>query len=205
MIDIDILSADWIAEKRMKFSKDPSLMESMIYALYLLEQLQLSGLDFIFKGGTSLLLLLDEPKRFSVDIDIILNPRITRSELEGILSKIVEESVFEKVELDIRRSYIGEIPKAHYKFIFLSSFANRGVHGDVVSIPEREILLDIVFEDTHYPCVVDRRVETEWLLQLGDPVIVKTPDVNSITGDKLTADAPNTTGVPYNVGKERKL
>ena len=117
MIDIASLSADWIAEKRMKFSKDPSLMESMIYALYLLEQLQLSGLDFIFKGGTSLLLLLDEPKRFSVDIDIILNPRITRSELEGILSKIVEVSVFEKVELDIRRSYIGEIPKAHYKFI----------------------------------------------------------------------------------------
>jgi len=36
-------------------------MESMIYALYLLEQLQLTGLDFIFKGGTSLILLMEEP------------------------------------------------------------------------------------------------------------------------------------------------
>lgn len=29
------------------------------------------GLNFIFKGGTSLVLLLDQIKRFSVDIDII--------------------------------------------------------------------------------------------------------------------------------------
>lgn len=53
MIDIKSLIAEWIAEKRQKYSKDPSLMESMIHALYLLEQLQLTGLDFIFKGGTS--------------------------------------------------------------------------------------------------------------------------------------------------------
>ena len=74
MIDIKSLTAAWIAEKRQKYSKDPSLMDSMIHALYLLEQLQLTGLDFIFKGGTSLVLLMEEPKRFSVDIDIIVNP-----------------------------------------------------------------------------------------------------------------------------------
>ena len=76
MIDIKSLSAEWIAEKKNKYSKDPNLMESMIYALYLLEQLQLTGLDFIFKGGTSLILLMEEPKRFSVDIDIIISPKI---------------------------------------------------------------------------------------------------------------------------------
>ncbi len=48
MIDIKSLSADWIAGKRKKYRKDPNLMESMIHALYLLEQLQLTGLDFIF-------------------------------------------------------------------------------------------------------------------------------------------------------------
>lgn len=52
MIDIKSLTTEWIAEKRQKYSKDPGLMESMIHALYLLEQLQLTGLDFIFKGGT---------------------------------------------------------------------------------------------------------------------------------------------------------
>jgi len=47
-------------------------MESMVHALYLLEQLKLTGLDFIFKGGTSLVLLMEQSRRFSVDIDIIL-------------------------------------------------------------------------------------------------------------------------------------
>lgn len=61
MIDNKSFSVEWIAEKRNKYSKDPGLMESMIYALYLLEQLQLTGLDFIFKGGTSLILLMEEP------------------------------------------------------------------------------------------------------------------------------------------------
>lgn len=43
MIDLKNLSAEWIAEKRKKYSKDPTLMESMIYALYLLEQSKCGG------------------------------------------------------------------------------------------------------------------------------------------------------------------
>jgi predicted nucleotidyltransferase component of viral defense system len=125
MIDIKSLSAEWIAEKRNKYSKDPNLMESMIHALYLLEQLQLTGLGFIFKGGTSLILLMKEPKRFSIDIDIIINPNIKREELEIYLSKIVETGAFIRMELDAKRSYNEDIPKAHYKFIFKSNFANK--------------------------------------------------------------------------------
>ncbi len=205
MIDIKSLSAEWIAEKRNKYSKDPNLMESMIYALYLVEQLQLTGLDFIFKGGTSLILLMEEPKRFSVDIDIIISPKISREELEKYLSKIVKTSAFTRMELDEKRSYNGNIPKAHYKFIFNSNFPNRNIEGNVISNPEREILLDILFADNHYPTVIERALETEWLLQTDKPVIVKTPDINSITGDKLTAFAPNTTGVPYNMDKEKEI
>ena len=205
MIDIKSLSAEWIAEKRNKYSKDPNLMESMIYALYLLEQLQLTGLDFIFKGGTSLILLMEEPKRFSVDIDIIISPNISREELEKYLLKIVETSVFIRMELDEKRSYNSDIPKAHYKFIFNSNFPNRNKEGNVISNPEREILLDVFFADNHYPTVIERALETEWLLQTDKPVIVRTPDINSITGDKLTAFAPNTTGVPYNMEKEKEI
>jgi hypothetical protein len=205
MIDIKSLSAEWIAEKRNKYSKDPNLMESMIYALYLLEQLQLTGLDFIFKGGTSLILLMEEPKRFSVDIDIIISPKISREELEKYLSKIVELSAFTRMELDEKRSYNGDIPKAHYKFIFNSNFPNRDKEGNVISNPEREILLDVLFADNHYPTVIERALETEWLLQTDKPVIVRTPDINSITGDKLTAFAPNTTGVSYYMEKEKEI
>ena len=50
MIKIESLSADWITERRNKFRKDPTIIEGMIYALYLLECLKLTGLDFIFKG-----------------------------------------------------------------------------------------------------------------------------------------------------------
>lgn len=205
MIDLKTLSAEWIAEKRKKYSKDPTLMESMIYALYLLEQLQLSGLEFIFKGGTSLILLMEEPKRFSVDIDIIVSPKVSRGELEKHLSEIEKVSVFERIELDERRSYQGNIPKAHYKFVYISNFTNKNQQGQIISNPEREILLDILFAENHYPTLVEIPIETEWILHAGKSVSVTTPDINSILGDKLTAFAPKTTGIPYHSEKEKEI
>lgn len=205
MIDLKTLSAEWIAEKRKKYSKDPTLMESMIYALYLLEQLQLSGLDFIFKGGTSLILLMKEPKRFSMDIDIIVSSKIEKEELEIHLSKIEMKSAFTRMELDERRSYQGDIPKAHYIFKYNSNFANKNQEGQIISNPEREILLDILFAENHYPKLIEIPLETDWLFQDNERIVVKTPDIDSILGDKLTAFAPNTTGIPYNAGKEKEI
>ncbi|MFT3946600.1 MAG: nucleotidyl transferase AbiEii/AbiGii toxin family protein [Agriterribacter sp.] len=180
-------------------------MESMIYALYLLEQLQLSGLDFIFKGGTSLILLMKEPKRFSVDIDIIVSPKIGKEELEKYLLKIEPTSTFSRMELDKRRSYQGNIPKAHYKFIYNSNFANKNQSGQVISNPEREFFLDILFAENHYPKLVEIPLETDWLLQNEERIVITTPDINSILGDKLTAFAPDTTGIPYNAEKEKEI
>ncbi|MCK5136469.1 MAG: nucleotidyl transferase AbiEii/AbiGii toxin family protein [Bacteroidales bacterium] len=205
MIDIKSLSAEWLAEKRNIYNQDPNIMESMIHALYLLEQLKITGLDFIFKGGTSLILLMEQPKRFSVDIDIIIDPNLPKEELEIYLSKIVDASTFERMVLDRKRSYKEGIPKAHYKFIYKSNFPNRNKEGDVISNPERDILLDILFTENLYPVLVNRPIETEWLIQNGDPVIITTPDIDSIAGDKLTAFAPNTTGVPYGVEKEKEI
>src|SRR5665648_33240 len=205
MIDITSLSADWLADKRKKYNSDPNLMESMVHALYLLEKLKLTGLDFVFKGGTSLVLLMEQPKRFSVDVDIIVNPSVTKDELEEYLSKIAGSSAFIRMELDERRSYKSGIPKAHYKFIFNSNFSLRNKEGNVVSNPEREILLDILFADNHYATLVERPIQTEWLIQKDEPIFVTTPDINSITGDKLTAFAPNTTGILYGLEKEKEI
>ena len=102
MIKSESLSSDWISERRKKYSKDPAIMEAMIYALYLLEYLKQTDLEFIFKGGTSLVLLMDQPKRFSVDIDIILKPSFTKEVLEAHLSKIITSSAFTGMELDER-------------------------------------------------------------------------------------------------------
>jgi len=205
MIKTESLSADWISEKRKKFSKDPAIMEAMIYALYLLEQLKLTDLEFIFKGGTSLVLLMEQPKRFSVDIDIILSPTISEELLEVHLSKIVSSSAYIKMELDERRSYQKGIPKAHYKFYYESNIGTRDKEGNVISNPQREILLDIIFAENPYPVIVNRPIETEWLLKEGAVVKVRMPDIDSIAGDKLTAFAPNTTGVPYGSDKEKEI
>lgn len=74
---------------------DKIILEKMIYALHLLEHLKINGLDFVFKGGTSLLLLLDNGNRFSIDIDIICSTE--RKELEKILQKVINNSNFYQI------------------------------------------------------------------------------------------------------------
>lgn len=48
-------------------------------------------------------------------------------------------------------------------------------------------------------------VTGEWISSDTNPILVKLPTHESITGDKLTAFAPNTTGIPYNQGKELEI
>jgi hypothetical protein len=196
MIDKGSLTADWINVKRKTFPRaDPSIMERTIFALYLLEQLKLSGLEFVFKGGTCLMLLLKQAKRFSIDLDIILPPGMSQNKVEQYLSKVIDQNIFLRVDLDEKRSYKPGVPKAHYKFIFTS----------VLSFQEQEILVDILFEDILYPVLLQRSVESEWTEQNGDSVFITTPDMNSIAGDKLTAFAPGTVGIPYGADKEREI
>jgi hypothetical protein len=198
MIDKHSLTAEWIQRKKTKYRKaDPSIMERVIFALYLLEQLQLSGLSFIFKGGTSLLLLLKEAKRFSIDIDIVLPTATQRADIEKYLQLVLAEGVFSRFELDERRSFKPGVPKAHYRFYYTS----------VIEPKEQQILLDILFEATHYPVMGQKEIVTEFIQQETGitPTLVNLPDINSITGDKLTAFAPNTTGIPYGMEKEREI
>mgnify|MGYP003496231295 FL=1 len=73
MINVKSHQIEWISNLRSQLGRriDPKLIEKVIYALTLLEQLHLNNLNFIFKGGTALLLATETPKRFSIDIDII--------------------------------------------------------------------------------------------------------------------------------------
>ena len=45
-------------------------------------------------------------------------------------------------------------------------------------------------------------LKSDWLIPEGDEILVKIPSPESIAGDKLTAFAPKTTGIPYGKGKE---
>ena len=73
MISNESLSLDWInSVSKQNRKADPALVEKVIRALLLLEGLVEEKLEFVFKGGTSLMLLLGSTKRLSIDIDIIV-------------------------------------------------------------------------------------------------------------------------------------
>ncbi len=166
------------------------ILEKMVFALHLLERLKSNGLEFVFKGGTSLVLLLEEDNRFSIDIDIICKTK--RNKLEAILTKVIESSNFIKWELDEHRSYQSGVPKAHYKF-----FINSSLHGPGT------ILLDILLKDPIYPEIVELPILTKWIETDGKTLITM-PSIDSIAGDKLTTFAPNTIGIPYFKGKDQR-
>ncbi|MBS4016279.1 MAG: nucleotidyl transferase AbiEii/AbiGii toxin family protein, partial [Candidatus Latescibacteria bacterium] len=183
-------SQEWIMRVReTAFGKDPILIEKMIMALTLLENLHNSGLDFVFKGGTALILLFKTPRRFSIDIDVLL---ADDKHLESHFQKVVEQGVFHRYE-ENRRA--GELPKAHYKFFFHSVIQNK----------ESQILLDILFEQNPYPKTRFLPIETPLLAQEGEPVTITCPVAECLLGDKLTAFAPRTTGIQYGLGKELEI
>jgi hypothetical protein len=179
----------------MKLGKkvDAKMLEKVIYALSLLEQLKLNGLDLVFKGGTCLLLTSKQPLRFSIDIDIITE-HDTR-EIINVLDKIIARGIFTRWESDNDRKNAPEAPILHYKLYYNSKVDN--------SFGEEPILLDIMVCPSPYPVVIDQALVHDWIGQSGEPIIVKIPVPECILGDKLTAFAPKTTGILYT--KERPV
>ncbi len=197
MIDIEDIAQIEINLKTQKANAkiNPPLLEKMCYAFYLAERLKLEGLDFIFKGGTSLILLLDFPARFSIDIDIITEAK--REEIEAILERITQNTVFQSFSLDTKRSYQKGVPKAHYKLLFEGKNTHKG---------DNQILLDILFEENPYPHI--QNISTKklsWVSHAEPAIALQLPSIESITGDKLTAFAPNTTGILHNQGKSTEI
>ncbi len=196
MIKEDSYTAEWLLSHRSKagLSKiNPPLAEKMIYALTLVEQLAANKLDFIFKGGTSLILLLNDAGRFSIDIDILTTA--SRQQIESVLQQVCAGKPFTRFELNGHRSYKQGIPKAHYRLFYTSALSKKEDH----------ILLDILFEEHAYPALMDLPVKAEWLLTDDNHTLVKVPTIESIAGDKLTAFAPLTTGILYGKGKEVEI
>ena len=192
MIKAETLTKDWILSVTEKYNNpDPILVEKVIRSFYLLEQLILNKVDLIFKGGTSLILTLSEPRRLSIDIDILISEK--PDNLEGIFNKIIESTDFLNYQ-EVFRDTSSKIEKAHYKFYYKPQSQNAD--------REEPLLLDILFQSNPYPQTQEIEVDSP-LLQLQEPGIkVITPTLALILGDKLTAFAPETTGIPYFKNKE---
>ena len=185
MIQEGCTTNEWITEIARSKKADKGLVQKLIRALILLEGLSESNLKFVFKGGTALMLLLNSTKRLSIDIDIIISGTVEN--LEEVLSEIATKKGFIRAEEQHRSANSG-IEKAHYKFYFQNS----------LKINDEEfVLLDILFEDIHYNNLVSTQIKSTFVTQEGEIIETTTPDFNNIMGDKLTAFAPNTTGIPY--------
>ncbi|QKJ28346.1 nucleotidyl transferase AbiEii/AbiGii toxin family protein [Mucilaginibacter mali] len=189
MISRQNFELEWIKSVSTKLGRkgDPKMLEKVIYALYLLEQLKANGLNLIFKGGTSLLLVTDPPRRFSIDIDIITTA--SQSEIEMVIGKIIARGQFTSWESDNERKHVTDAPVSHYK-IYYKSRVNQ-------HFGEEPILLDILFGENPYPTLQEHLIAHSWLHQEGEAITIQLPSFESILGDKLTAFAPNTTGILY--------
>ncbi len=187
MIDIRSHAIEWITDLRNKLGKriDPKLIEKVIYALTFLEQMQLNNLNFVFKGGTSLLLATETPRRFSIDVDIITEE--PQDKIEEILEKISQLDMFIRWEDDNDRKHTPEAPIGHFKMFYKSA-----VDGH-----EEPILLDLLYTPNPYPETKEYPIKHNWLLTSGKDTMVMLPTFEAILGDKLTAFAPKTTGILY--------
>ena len=65
-----------------------------------------------------------------------------------------------------------------------------------------ELLLDVLYEDSQYNQVLSMPIQSPLLKTDGEPVMVRVPSLEDMLGDKLTAFAPHTTGIPFFKGEK---
>jgi len=192
MIKTKCFKSNWITNKHKEINADPILVEKAIYAFELLGNLIENGVHFIFKGGTGLMLLVPGFKRLSIDIDIM----ITESENESLnnaFNGIIKEGIFNRWE-ENKRSLNHKITKRHFKFYYISTVEKR----------ESYILLDIVQSNYSFLNTIKRSIILP-LFEIEKEIKVMVSTINTYFGDKLTAFAPNTIGIPYGRNKSMEI
>ena len=191
MIAKKCFTKEWIQAKRQELGRvDPGLLEKTIYAFELLGQLCEKNLKLVFKGGTSLLLLLPQFNRLSIDIDILCDA--TDEKLTTIFDQSIKDSPFDRWEENPREP--SGVPKKHFRFYFQSTVDNS----------ENFVLLDILKGYDTFPKIQTLPI-THPVFEAEKKVSVKVPTLNGITGDKLTAFAPTTIGIPYNEDRSMQI
>ena len=184
MIDNICFTKEWITRKAGEIGRaDPILLEKCIRAFAVLSGLSRSKIPFVFKGGTSLILLLKDFRRLSIDVDIVTD--VPRAKYEPVLAQIGKSSPF-KAYAEDKRGHRGLPKRSHFKFFYDSAVTNR----------EDYVLLDILEDRNAYPATQVVPIKAS-ILELEKEFKVRVPVLECLLGDKLTAFAPNTIGVPY--------
>lgn len=194
MIHTDSLQKDWIDSIATKLGKiDKALLEKSIRALSLTEQLKVQGLQFQFKGGTSLLLHFPTPRRFSIDVDIVSTD--SKDTICQILDNLVNDGLFQRWEEDVRTTAHSALLVQHFKCYYISQYPGLS--------QSNYVLLDVLYQSGLPDWTEQKPVQHAWLKNAGNPVEVTVSSKEGLLGDKLTAFAPTTTGILY--AKKRPL
>lgn len=164
------------------------LCELVVHCLELVSQLAATELSFRFKGGNSLLLLLDEPQRFSIDVDVVSTA--SKEEMIAFVERITNEcDVFTRFESRAPRTKPW-LPMISFKLFFQSFYQK----------PEDAfVMLDAVLEPPPYGGV-EREVKCMDIYRSDQRVEV--PSVSGLVGDKLLTIGPSTLGIPLGKNKE---
>jgi hypothetical protein len=170
-----------------KFDASEVLAEQAVHCLELVSELVESGLSFQFKGGNSLLLILEKPRRFSIDVDIATDE--TRERIEKCLDSIIEKGTFTKWTKRQHKTkpwlplssyychYTSQWPSAEDAFIMLDAQLTRSPYATR-------------FAPVHCGNLYKSKAKAE------------IPLASSIIGDKLLTLGPATLGIPTGKGKE---
>lgn len=166
----------------------PRLCELVVHSLEVIAQLSHAGLAFRFKGGNSQLILLHEPRRFSIDADIVTT--VPREELVAAVESLAARCErFHRCEVRPHKTKPW-LPMVSFKLYFSSVF------------PEEEdpfVMLDAVLEPPPYPGV---RVPVRCGSLYAAPDSVEAPTVSGLLADKLLCIGPSTLGIPLGKGKD---
>ncbi|MFP4015135.1 MAG: nucleotidyl transferase AbiEii/AbiGii toxin family protein [Chitinispirillaceae bacterium] len=174
--------------EKCRLNASTVLAEQAVHCLELVAELVECGLNFQFKGGNSLLLILEEPKRFSIDVDIASDQ--SREEIEEVLNKLTAQfCVFTRWE---RRQHKTKpwLPLSSYYFFYKSQF-------DLS--PDTNIMLDVQMRRSDYRTEF-KKVVCGNLYR--SSVECELPLPSSIISDKLLTLGPSTLGIPLGKGKE---
>lgn len=162
------------------------LCELVVHCLELVSQLSASGLAYRFKGGNSLLILLEDPRRFSIDVDIVTT--VSKETLSGIVEQVTE-SCPRFTGLEIR-------PHKTKPWLPMISY---NIRFDSVYGGEACVMLDAVLEEPPYPGI-RKQVRCGTLYHSAQTVEV--PSVSGLTADKFLTLGPATLGIPLDKGKD---
>ena len=186
MISTRCFQATWIREQAAALrARDLRTLEKNILALELVSRLRREGLEFIFKGGTSLALFFEPVRRLSIDVDILSLEPIER--LKAVLDHATTgRPPFNGYEHQESRDREAP-PTVHFRIPYTSALDPGGVHS---------IQLDVITAVSPYAATEEKVVRASFF-EIDEEIKVTVPTAACLLADKLACFAPSTIGYPY--------